>query len=72
MAEDIDKVVAYVRSQGWTVTTTAHGYRHFYDEQGNWITYYPKTPSRPGRRLADVLTSIKKAGLEWPPPRRKK
>ena len=72
MAEDIDKVEAYVLSQGWRVETKANGYRHFYDEKGNWITYYPKTPGRPQRRLAAVITAIKRAGLEWPPPPRRK
>jgi hypothetical protein len=72
VADDIDKVVAYAQSQGWTIKVTANGYRHFYDPEGNWIVHYPKTPGRPQRRLADVLTAIKRAGLEWPPPRRKK
>ena len=71
MAEDIDRVIAWARSQGWPVTTSTDGYRHFWTPDHQWVAKYPATPSNPRRRLTEVIVAIRKAGLEWPPPSRK-
>lgn len=67
MAEDIDKVIHWVRSQGWSVTTDADGYRRFYTPDGDYVVLYPATPSNPRRRLPDVITALRGEGVTWPP-----
>lgn len=71
MAEDIDKVEAWARSQGWEVRRDASGYRRFYTPDGDYVARYPATPSNPRRRLLDVLSKTRKRGLQWPPPSKK-
>jgi hypothetical protein len=71
VAEDIDKLIAWACSQGWTVTVDANGYRRFHTPDGTYVTYYPATPSNPRRRLLDVVTDVRRRGLTWPPPSKK-
>ncbi len=66
MAEDIDKLIAWAKANGWTVENSADGYRHFYAPDGRHIGYYPATPSRPGRRLKRLILDVRADGLEWP------
>ena len=54
-----------------TVLDDTKGYSRFYDPQGNYVTYYPASPSRPNRRMADLKGDLKKAGLQIPPPSKK-
>lgn len=68
MADDIDKLIKWVKSQGWRVESDASGYRHFYTPDGTWVARYPKTPSRSRRRYMEVLGALKKNGLVWPIP----
>lgn len=68
MADDIDKVIKWVRSIGWTVENDSKGYRRFHTPDGRYVVRYPATPSNPARRLADVLTALKGEGVPWPPP----
>lgn len=68
MADDIDKLIAWAETNGWTVANDAKGYRRFYDPEGNYVVRYPATPSNPRRRLNDVRTALKRNGLEIPPP----
>jgi hypothetical protein len=58
-------------SQKWTVNTDHNGYTRIFDPEGNYVTYYPCSPSNLRRRRLDVLTKVKKAGLPWPPLSRK-
>lgn len=67
MAEDIEKLTDWARSQGFIVTYSANGYRHFHTASGEHVGYYPKTPSRPRRRLARLILDLRRAGLPWPP-----
>lgn len=71
MAEDIDKLVDWARSQGWTVEIDRSGYRRFFTPGGQYVVYYPATPSNPRRRLLDVVTATRRHGLSWPPPSKK-
>lgn len=71
VAEDIDKLIAWACSQGWTVTVDANGYRRFHTPGGTYVTRYPATPSNPRRRLLDVVTAVRAHGLAWPPPSKK-
>ena len=71
MAEEIDDVIAWARSQGWEVRTDNKGYRRFHRPDGTYVTSYPATPSRPSRRLADVVAALRRHGLPWPAPSRK-
>jgi hypothetical protein len=68
---DIKDIAEWARSQGWTVLDDTKGYSRFYDPQGNYVTYYPASPSRPNRRMADLKVDLKKAGLPIPPPSKK-
>lgn len=68
MAEDIDKLIKWARSQGWDVRIDANGYRRFHAPDGAYVTRYPATPSNARRRLLDVITAVRKHGLAWPPP----
>lgn len=71
MNREIKDWTAWAESQGWTVRDDAKGYTRFYDPNGNYIAYYPATPSNPRRRLADLKVALKKAGLPIPPPSKK-
>lgn len=71
MAEDIDKLTDWARSQGFDVRYSANGYRHFYTASGEHVGYYPATPGRPSRRLARLILDLRRAGLPWPPPSKK-
>lgn len=66
--DDIEKLIAWAESQGWTVRTDGTGYRRFYTPSGDYVGMYPKTPSRPHRRLMDIKSKLKSNGLEIPPP----
>lgn len=71
MNREIKDWAAWAESQGWTVRDDAKGYTRFYDPNGNYIAYYPATPSNPRRRMADLKVALKKAGLPIPPPSKK-
>lgn len=66
--DDIDKLIDWARSQGWTVEPDSKGYRRFYDPNGEYVVRYPATPSNPRQRLHDVKNALKRKGLEIPPP----
>ena len=68
MAHEIDKIIKWACSQGWTVRTDGNGYRRFYTPGGDYVVRYPATPGREGRRLAEVITAIRHHGLVWPAP----
>ena len=68
MADDINKLIAWAKSQGWDVQSDADGYRRFYRPDGTYVVRYPATPSNPHRRLRDVIVEVRKHGLEWPRP----
>lgn len=71
MAQDIDKLIVWARSQGWDITTDADGYRRFHTPRGDYVVRYPATPSNPRRRFLDVVTAVRQHGLPWPPPSKK-
>lgn len=71
MAEDIDRLIDWARSQGWDVRTDNNGYRRFYTPDGTYVARYPATPSNPYRRLLDVVTATRAHGLTWPPQSKK-
>ncbi|MQA84767.1 MAG: hypothetical protein GEV03_09135 [Streptosporangiales bacterium] len=67
MNVEIRRIAAWARKNGWNVYDTRNGYTHFRDPRGNWVTYYPATPSRPRARMEQLLGELNKAGLRWPP-----
>lgn len=71
MAEDIDKLVDWARSQGWDVQVNTDGYRYFYTPDGTYVVRHPNSPSRSRRRFLDVVTRVRAHGLAWPPPSKK-
>lgn len=71
MADDIDKLIAWARSQGWRIDTDTKGYRRFHAPDGAYVVRYPATPSNPRRRFLDVVTAVRAHGLAWPPPSKK-
>jgi hypothetical protein len=71
VADDIESLLAWARSQGFEVKVDGKGYRRIYTSNGRYITRYPATPSNPRRRYTDVLVALKSAGLVWPPPSKK-
>jgi hypothetical protein len=71
MAEDIDDVIKWVRSQGWRVERDQRGYRHFYTPEGAHVVRYPATPGNKRRRLDAVITAIRRHGIVWPKPSKK-
>lgn len=71
MNQDIAKIARWAQSQGWTVEDDAKGYTRFSDPGGNYVTYYPASPSRVNRRIADLIVKLNHAGLQWPPPSKK-
>lgn len=68
MADDIDKLAKWAKSQGWDVRVDADGYRRFYTPEGVYVVRYPSTPRNKRRRFLDVVTAVKKHGLPWPAP----
>lgn len=67
----IKKIAKWAEANGWTVTDDTKGYTRFYNADGDYIAYYPATPSNPRRRMADLTVALRKAGLEIPPPSKK-
>jgi hypothetical protein len=65
---EIKKIAKWARSQGWTVKDDTSGHTHFYAPNGDYVTDYPGTPSNPYRRMKDLTTDLKAAGLPIPPP----
>ena len=46
MAEDIDKLIAWAKANGWTVENSADGYRHFYAPAATSATTRPHPAGR--------------------------
>jgi hypothetical protein len=71
MNADVRELVEWAEQNGWEVKEDSKGYARFYDESGDYVANYPATPSNPYRRMKDLKTALKKAGLEIPPPSKK-
>ena len=71
MNNEIKAWADWATSQGWTVMDNEKGYTHFYTPSGDWVSYFPATPSNMHRRLADLKVKLNKAGLQIPPPSKK-
>lgn len=71
MAEDIDDLIRWVRSQGWQVERDRQGYWRFYRPDGRYVTYYPATPGNKRRRFLDVVGALRHHGIVWPKPSKK-
>jgi hypothetical protein len=71
MNPGITKIAKWARSQGWTVVDDASGHTRFYSPNGDYVVGYPATPSRPGRRMAELAVELRKRGLAVPPPSKK-
>lgn len=71
MAEDIDKLIDWALANGWEVRRDSKGYRRFFTPHGDYVASYPATPSNPRRRLREVVRTVHREGLSWPPPSKK-
>lgn len=71
MNSDIKDWADWAVSQGWTVGDDSNGYTRFHAPNGDYVGRYPATPSNPRRRMADLKTALKRAGLQIPPPSKK-
>lgn len=71
MNSDIKDWADWAVTQGWTVTDDTKGYTRFHAPNGDYVATYPATPSNPRRRMADLKTALKRAGLQIPPPSKK-
>lgn len=71
MNREIADIASWATSQGWTVNDDSKGYTRFYDPQGDYVAYYPATPSNARRRMADLHVALRRAGLQVPPPSKK-
>jgi hypothetical protein len=71
MNREIRKIAKWAQSQGWTVEDDTSGHTRFYNPGGKYVTDYPATPSRPQRRMADLQVTLRKEGLQVPPPSKK-
>jgi hypothetical protein len=71
MNSDIRELADWAEANGWTVKDDAKGYTRFYDQNGVYVGRYPATPGNPYRRLKDLTTALKAAGLAIPPPSKK-
>ncbi len=71
MNSAIRDIAAWARANGWRVEDDASGYTRFFDSSGQYIARYPATPSNPYRRMLDLRTALKAAGLAIPPPSKK-
>jgi len=68
---EIKDIASWATRNEWTVVDDMKGYTRFYTPDGDYVARYPATPSNPRRRMADLITKLKKAGLEWPAPSKK-
>ncbi|UPK74360.1 hypothetical protein MU582_18265 [Nocardioidaceae bacterium SCSIO 66511] len=71
MNSDIKDWADWAVTQGWKVEDDSKGYTRFFDPSGDYVAYYPATPSNARRRMADLKVALKKAGLQIPPPSKK-
>jgi hypothetical protein len=71
MNAEIRDLATWAVANGWSVKDDASGYTRFYDPDGNYVARFPATPSNPRRRMLDLKTSLKRAGLAIPPPSKK-
>lgn len=71
MNSEIKELADWAGKNGWTVKDDSKGYTKFRDANGNYVAQYPATPGNPHRRLMDLKTALKRAGLEIPPPSKK-
>lgn len=71
MNSDIKDLADWATSQGWDVHDDTKGYTRFYNPDGDYVAYYPATPSNARRRMLDLTVALKKAGLQVPPPSKK-
>ena len=71
MDKDLESIVAWARSQGWTVRADSKGYTRFYAPDGDYVVRYPATPSNPRQRMHEVKNKLRARGLQIPPPSKK-
>ena len=71
MNNDIAHIAKWATANGWTVRDDANGYTRFYAPGGDYVAMYPATPGNSRRRMADLDTRLRRAGLELPVPSKK-
>lgn len=68
MNPEIRKIAQWARVNQWIVEDNASGYTEFIRPDGVHVYTYPATPSRPQRRMKELILALRRYGLEWPPP----
>ena len=71
MAEDIDDLVEWVKSQGWRVERDKQGYLRFFTPDEMYVVRYPATPRNKRRRFLAVVVAVRYHGITWPRPSKK-
>jgi hypothetical protein len=71
MSDDLRDLIRWATQNGWDVRVDSKGYSRFHDPNGNFVAHYPARPSNPYRRMMDLRTALKRAGLQIPPPSKK-
>jgi hypothetical protein len=71
MGNDMTRVLKALKDQGFVVTRTGKGHWLVRNGNGDFVTTLAGTPSE-FRGWKNALAALKRAGLIWPPPRKRK
>lgn len=71
MGNDMTRLLQALEDQGFVVTRTGKGHWLVRNGNGDFVTTLAGTPSE-YRGWQNALSRLKRAGLIWPPPTRKR
>lgn len=71
MGNDMTRLLKALEDQGFVVTRTGRGHWLVRNGEGDFVTTLAGTPSE-YRGWKNALAALKRAGLIWPPPTRKR
>lgn len=71
MGNDMTRLLQALKAQGFVVTRTGKGHWLVRNGDGDFVTTLAGTPSE-HRGWKNALAVLKRAGLVWPPPKRKR
>ena len=71
MGNDMTRLLQALEDQGFVVTRTGKGHWLVRNGEGDFVTTLTRTPSE-YRGWQNALSRLRRAGLIWPPPTRKR
>lgn len=71
MGDDMTRLLRALKDQGFVVTRTGRGHWLVRNAEGEFVTTLAGTPSE-YRGWKNALAALRRAGLVWPPPKRKR